>query len=112
MSGEAVRDSDLVDKIIRFNLEGCYLSHERPDGERAGSQLCVGPQDATSEAMGGLCHWARDLVRIPLPPGGRGLFSRLAHPWEGTGSQVLQTLPSPTLSGLAGFLSSQNEGTV
>lgn len=94
--------SHLVDKSIRLNSEGCRLSRERPDGERVGSKVWEGPQDATGKAKGGSRHWARDLVGTPLPPGCR-------DPAFQAGSRVLQTLPPPPPDWPPP--SSQNDGT-
>lgn len=75
--------SHLVDKIIRLSSEGCCFSREGPDGERVGSKVWEGPQDATSKAKGGPCHWARALVGTPLPPGCRGLAFQAGMPLGG-----------------------------
>lgn len=98
--------SHLVDKSIRLNSEGCRLSRERPDGERVGSKVWEGPQDATGKAKGGSRHWARDLVGTSLPPGCRDPAFQAGSP---LGGHRLPCPPdsAPAPTGLAASLVSE-----
>lgn len=93
---------------------------KRADVERARSELCArGSRMPPTKANRGsfaakTCVTGHEVCWALLPSGcpksGADGFSRLVWPQEDSGSCVLHLTP-PTLSGLAIFLLSQNDGT-